>query len=251
MIPGSLYKIIVTKNGYQDEIVNFIPSISNFGPILIKMTPGESGGGINGTTTYDFGDKIKYSTYLDNTTGYMFINYTDLLSMTTNLCIYVYDITNHSNLIYSNCTTGMNTVNVNFSVGNNTHDFQVLFCLNHSYFKYKTWTSIVTGYHLGSGKTITTMNKFNLLFIINFGWCPFGWSNVICWFIILGCFFSFDRRDSYMIMFIIGFLLLFINYYIGFSTIIAATSGVAIPVLIIIFGILMLVRDRGKYGVDF
>jgi hypothetical protein len=251
LIPGSFYKIILTKSGYQDEIVNFIPSTANFGPIIIKMTPGSSSGGINGSTVYDFGDKIHYNAYLDNSSGIIYINYTDDLFLTKDICIYIYDITNHNILVYSNCSFDTNLLNLNFTVGNKTHDFQVVFSLNSTYFKFETWTLILTGYHLGSGKTITTMTKFNLLFVLNFGWCPFGWSNIICWFIILGCFFSFDRRDSYIIMFIIGFLLLFINYYIGFSTIIAASSGIAIPIIIIVFGILMLVRDRDKYGAGF
>ena len=241
MITDTLYKIIVTKIGFEDEIVNFIPrrELTDFLNI-IKLTA------ISGTgeDVYIFPIEIKSNAYLETSTGRLYINYTDNLLNTTNCQIYVFDMTDGI-FIYNYTSVLLNTIRIDIIV-NTSHDFEIIFKMNHSYFGYKTWNIYLEGYKT----TITTMSKFDLLFLINFGYCPVGWSNLITWFILLGCFFSFDRRNTWMIMFLIGFLLLLINYYIGFNTTIALFAGGAIPLLIILFGILMLIRDRKSFGVD-
>jgi hypothetical protein len=146
-------------------------------------------------------------------------------------------------LTYS--SIGVDTIQVSVVV-NNTHNFEIVYKINHTYFGYKAWSIPISGWRA----TLTTMSKFNMLMAINFGFNPFGWSNIIMWFIMIGCFFSFDRRDSYMAMFLAGFLLLVINVYIGFNTTLGVAAGGAIPIIMILFGILMLIRDRYRFGVD-
>jgi hypothetical protein len=53
-----------------------------------------------------------------------------------------------------------------------------------------------------------------------------------------------------MAIFLIGFILLFINIWIGIETIWTALSAGFFPIIMIFFGILMLVRDRGYSGVS-
>ena len=131
-------------------------------------------------------------------------------------------------------------------VANKNNSFEVVWKLNHTYFNYRAGSFMLTGYH----KTITTMTKANLLFTINFGYNPFGWSNFITWFLMVGIFFMSDRKNTFMIMFIGGFFLLFINLYIGFNTAMSVAAGGAIPIVMIFFGIMMLIRDRARFTDD-
>jgi hypothetical protein len=238
--------IKVTKDGYQDLTDFWTPNIVEQGlyktfKIYYELP--------TNTTTYDFMEQIHITATLDNTTGLLTVTYLDDMSMTSNLQLYVYDVTNGTLMLtYSGSgilggfiSSASATVTVN-----TTHDYEVVYKMNHTVFGYRTGLLYISGWH----PTITTMSKFNLLFTINFGFNPFGWSNVVCWFIMVGCFFSFNRRDSYMIMFLAGFLLLFINYYIGFNTAMSIAAGGAIPIMMIFFGILMLIRDRYRFGMD-
>jgi hypothetical protein len=247
LIPSTHYKAFLTKENYNDAINDFLTDPVFYGdnyPITFSMSASIGGD----TAFYVFIQEIHTSGYIDNVTSILYINYTDDLLGTIDCQVYVYDM-NTQTLIYTYLSTDTDSFQTN-TIVNKTHDFQIMFKFNHSYFNYREWTFIITGYHLGSGITLTTMIRFNTLFMINFGWNPFGWSNMITWFIMVGCFFSFNRRDSYMAMFLAGFLLLIINYYIGFNTVMATVSGGAIPIMMIFFGILMLIRDRYRFGVD-
>jgi hypothetical protein len=103
-------------------------------------------------------------------------------------------------------------------------------------------------YFFGYHTKLTSAARFNLLFTLNYGYNPFGWANTFMFFVILGCFFSFGRRETYMSVFAIGFILLFVNIYIGLNTVWTAVAGGFIPIMLIFFGILMLIRDRGYVG---
>ena len=247
LIPSTHYKVFLTKTSYNDAIADILTDPVFYGdnyPIVLSMNIATG----NDTQSNIFLEEIHTSGYIDNTTSILYINYTDDLLGTIDCQVYVYDM-NTNTLIYTYLSTATNSFQTN-TVVNKTHDFEIVFKMNHTYFEYHAWSFIVQGYHLGHGITLTTPARFNLLFIINFGWNPFGWSNIITWFIMVGCFFSFNRRDSYMAMFLAGFLLLFLNYYIGFNTAMAIAAGGAIPIMMIFFGILMLIRDRYRFGVD-
>jgi hypothetical protein len=123
-------------------------------------------------------------------------------------------------------------------------DYVAIMHMNHTNFGYHELSLYFYGYHRG----ITTSARLNLLFTINFGFNPFGWANTIMLFIILGCFFSFGRTETYMIVFLIGFILLFFHVYIGIVTVWSALIGGMFPIILIFLGILMLVKDRGLLG---
>lgn len=244
--PSVTYYFMLTKAGYQDSAVFWTTTPYVFTHVFTLIY-----GTANGSTTYLFGENIITSGYLNNISSHVFVNYSNLLVDTLNCQVYVYEI-NSSNttntLVYTYNSFATDIFQFDFLVQHKTNDFLVVFHMNSTYFGHHTWSFIITGYHLGSGRTITTMSKFNLLFMANFGWCPVGWSNLITWFIMLGCFFSFERRDSYMILLLAGFLLLVFNYYIGFNTTMALVAGGALPVVMIVFAILMLIRDRNISG---
>jgi hypothetical protein len=241
LFPYQMYMIRLFKDGYQNKTEFWTPNVVEQGLIkYFKMyyeIPTEE-------DVYIFFEEVHITGYMQNATGNLFVNYTDDMGMTSNLQIYIYDMTTGV-LVASDISVLDSTRNILYA-GNNTHDYEIVYHVNHTFFNYKTGVLFIGGWHA----TITTMSRFNTLFTINFGWNPFGWSNVVMWFILLGCFFSFNRRDTWMVMFLIGFLSLVINYYIGFNTAIALFAGGAIPIVFIIFGILMLIRDRARFGVD-
>jgi hypothetical protein len=240
LVPGTFYKVLLNKTGFNDGLSDWTPSDVLFTcTFKIYYTVPVT------TPVYDFSESIHISGSINNATGLITVTYTDELLNTTNLQIYIYDVTLNYTLVHTNSTIGLDSVTTTHT-GNNTHDYQVVYKLNHTYFEYRAGFFLITGYH----RTITTMTKMNLMFAINFGYNPFGWSNVITWFIIVGCFFSVERRDSYMAMFMAGFILLFVNYYIGFNTVMSFAAGGAIPVMMIVFGILMLIRDRARFSND-
>jgi hypothetical protein len=241
LFPYNLYMVKITKDGYQNLTDFWTPNIVEQGlyktfKIYYEIPTNE--------TTYDFMEQIHITASLNNATGLLTVTYLDDMAGTLNLQIYVYDVTNGT-LMHTSASILDNDVITSVTV-NTTHDYEIVYKMNHTYFDYRAGILYITGWH----RTITTPGKFNLLFTINFGFNPFGWSNIITWFIIIGCFFSFDRRDSYMAMFLAGFFLLFLNYYIGFNTVMSIAAGGAIPIMMIVFGILMLIRDRYRFGMD-
>jgi hypothetical protein len=241
LFPYYLYMLKITCDGYQDLTDFWTPNVVEQGlyktfKLYYEIPTNE--------TVYDFMEQIHITAVLDNTTGLLTINYLDDMAETNNLQLYVYDVTNGSVMLAYGAVLDSDVI-VSVTV-NTTHDYEIVYKMNHTFFGYKAGVIYVTGWHT----TITTMTKFNLLFTINFGFNPFGWSNLVTWLILVGCFFSFERRDSFMAMFLAGFFLLFLNYYIGFNTVMAIASGGAIPIMMILFGILMLIRDRYRFGMD-
>jgi hypothetical protein len=244
LVPGVLYYVICTKDNYYPSTGNWIPQPPDiYGHTETKIFRMSHTAPIN-ETNYVFIEEIHSSGYMDNITSILYVNYTDDLSGTIDCQVDIFDT--NGTFVYTYSSTSLSIFQIN-TAANNTHDYIVYFYMNHTVFGYHHWMFFIRGYH----KTITTMSKFNLLFTMNFGFNPFGWSNTIVWFILLGCFFSFNRRDSFMAMFMAGFFLLFLNYYIGFYTLSAIASGAGLPIIMIFFGILMLIRDRYRFGMDY
>jgi hypothetical protein len=241
LFPYQHYMVKITCDGYQNLTDFWVPNIVEQGLYkTFKIYYEEP----TNETYYDFLEKIHITATLNNATGLITVHYLDDLGMTSNLQLYIHDVTTGA-LIHTDISILDSDVTTTVT-GNNTHNYEIVYKMNHSFFGYKAGILYLTGWHT----TITTMTKFNLLFTINFGYNPFGWSNLVTWFILLGCFFSFNRRDSFMAMFLAGFFLLFLNYFIGFNTVMSVAAGGAIPIMMILFGILMLIRDRYRFGVD-
>ena len=60
--------------------------------------------------------------------------------------------------------------------------------------------------------------------------------------------FQYGRTGTGIAAIISGILLLFINHWIGFNTIMTTLAGGGIPILHIAAGVLMMWRDVGREG---
>jgi hypothetical protein len=247
LMPNTLYKVLVNKSGYYNSTGDYIPApASTYGTTVEKIfklvaIPTTSG------VTYYFNDNITLSGSMGNNTKIITIFYEDELSMTTNWQLNIYR-TNPNATTLIPVISWVGTNNTFTLKGNITTtwkmDYVVVFHMNHTYFGANVLTLRFYGYI----PKLTSGTRFNHLFALNYGYNPFGWANTVFFFIMMGCFFSFGRRDAFMILFAIGFLMLFTNIYIGIETAWSAILGGALPMFIIFVGILMIVRDRGMVG---
>lgn len=250
LVPYVQYKVFISKTGYDDKISDYIPAPPNewgqtvekvFRIVLtaVNVTPPPS---------YQWSDYITFTGILNNTTKIITTTYNDALTNTTNWQLYVYRMDpNSTTLTLVSSFSGTNdSFTLTANVTDTTSSYVVVFYVNHTNFGYHVLELYFYGYPPG----ITTASRFNLLFTLNYGYNPFGWANTFMFFVILGCLFSFDRKNTYMAIFLIGFILLFINIWIGIETIWTALAAGFFPILMIFFGILMLIRDRGYSGVS-
>ena len=249
LVPDAHYKIFLNKSGYDEVIgADYIPAPPNsFGQTeekIFRMVLTSSG--TTTPTEYVWFDNITFNGYFNLVTSILYVNYTDTLSNTTDWHLLVYRIDpNSSTPVFVATFSGTNdSFTLTTVTPDNTSNYKVILYMNHTNFGYHVPELYFYGFHAKP----TSASRFNLLFALNYGYNPFGWANTAMLFVILGCFFSFGRRETYIIVFMIGFILLFTNIYIGIETVWTGIAGGFFPTLLIFFGILMLIRDRGHFG---
>ncbi|NIQ88322.1 MAG: hypothetical protein GWN93_04295 [Deltaproteobacteria bacterium] len=89
-------------------------------------------------------------------------------------------------------------------------------------------------------ETITTKERFDNIFDLNFKYNPFGWSNTFGFFLLLATMFSFGQQHVGMSMLFTGGVMIFINSIIGLALV-----SVVISMGIICLGIAVLWGERG------
>lgn len=243
LLSNVLYKVILEKMGYITSTNDYIPSPTVF-TYTFRMYYNDSD--VNYTSPYFCNEELLFNGYINRGTAKLYLNYTDGLAHTINTKIITYEYrSNFSNetVFNTNSKTGNSSYQINFTI-NNSRSYRCVLYLNHSDCGYM----ILQLYFNANRSTITTPEKFDLLFTANYGSNPFGWSNTIMWLIMVSCLFSFGRRETYMSTILCGFVFLFINYSIGFYTAMSVGVGIGIPLLFIVMGVLMIYRDRGMMG---
>jgi hypothetical protein len=257
LMPNVLYKVFFTKSGYTSGMDDYIPVPANiYGQtdektFRIVLSPFN----LTASVDYIWFNYISFSATFNQNTKIIRVNYTDTLVATINWSVYLYRIdANTSTVVLITSWSGTNdSFTLSTVVTSNTSYYMVVLQMNHTYFSAYPHTETV---HLaGYVVPLTSSTKFNLLFTTVFGYNPFGWANTAMMFVILGCFFSFGRMESSILVMIIGFLLLFMHIYVGIQTVwtsvtitgIAtfAFSGLIFPTFLIFMGVLMVLRDRG------
>jgi len=185
-------------------------------------------------TIYD--EIITFNGHLSGNT--LYVNYTDSSSLTLNTSLVIYEFNTSTDLKtaiqWDNRTTD-HDFQATFNV-NGSSCFEVVLFLNHTTFGFVHDSFIVCG-----RTTITTKARFDTLLDLNFKHCPFGWSNLFGFFILLGCLFSFGQSNVGVSLLLCGGILAFINSVIGL-----AFMTVTVPTLFIFFGVLVLYSERGK-----
>lgn len=250
LVPYVQYKVFLNKTGYENATSDYIPAPPNaFGQTAEKVfrlvlissnaTP---------PPVYLWDDYITFTGSMNNATSIIYVNYTDALTNTTDWQLFIYRIDPNSTtpILIASWSGTNDSFALSAVVPGTTSDYKVVFHVNHTNFDYQVRELYFYGYHA----KLTSATRFNLLFTLNYGYNPFGWANTFMFFVILGCFFSFGRKETYMSVFAIGIILLFFNIYVGLNTVWTAIAGGFFPILLIFFGILMLVRDRGYAGVS-
>ena len=107
--------------------------------------------------------------------------------------------------------------------------------LNHSVFGFQTLEFTIHGVIT----TATDQTTIDTVLELLFGNIVFGATNFILWvFCVMGFFYA-DYRDRGIVMILMGGLLLFFNYMIGFNTTLTYVAGGAIPVLLIVVGVIV------------
>ena len=238
LIPNILYRFEITKSEYVQTGSKFwTPTSSEYAKTFMlefeedEYLPGESEL-----------EEIIFNGYISG--NILYINYSDNMNETINTQIYIYE-TNHSTtntvLFDSNSKTGYNSFQVSFNI-NTSNTYTVILHYNHTTFGYQSRTIIFEGEY----DTVTTQSKGDLLFELNYGTNPFGWSNVFMWIILIAGCMTLDQRGAGVTLIIVGFICLFLSYWIGFNTVLSGIAGGVIPIIFIALGFMVAWSDVKK-----
>jgi len=237
LIPNEAYAVRIEATGYITATYDMHPvtiayDVDRYFTFMIFF---ESVEYMNETIYWEI---ITFNGYISGTS--LYVNYTDTSGGTTNTSITVYEH-NSSNSSYTVFATdsriGNNSFQLTYTNINTSNCFELVLDLNHSVYGYKHAHGGILCVHVG----ITTKTRFDTLLDLNFKHCPFGWSNLFGFFILLGSIFSFGQHNVGISLMFSGGILMFINSVIGL-----AFLTVTIPVLFIFFGILVLYSEKGK-----
>jgi len=243
LFPGILYKVNITADGYKDSLGNdWIPKYIEFTDDRYKTFQLEFED-IEPYPPAVYDEEITFTAI--RTDGcILYVNYTDALGETidTQIYVYEYNLTNTEwVLIHTNTTTGIDDFGFTITV-NCTDNYRITLHHNHTTFGYQTQTLFVDA----EIDTVTTQARGDDLFTLNYGWNPFGWTNLFMWFLLVAAAYSADQRDAGKILILIGGLFIFLNSIIGFNTALSVAAGGIIPVLFIIIGIMVMWNDSRK-----
>lgn len=143
LIPGSynsLYKIIISKTGYETEIADYIPDSVYYGIYYPKIF--EIHSSVEDVDLYTFWDLINFNAtmYTNNTIKVM---YEDTDTNTTNAQFYTYETFNFSSVLNATNTTTSDTFTFWIGGVNASREHEVILHLNHTVLGYVVQTIIV------------------------------------------------------------------------------------------------------------
>jgi len=229
---NATYKINISKSGYIPIVMsNLVPDPINKGidhPIKYILQ----------TRLFDYQNEtiywenIFFTAELDN--NGLYVNFTDISGNTTDTSIDIFEINNsdNTNTFFSNFTftDGDNEWQYTNTSINSSNCYHVILYLNHT-----TFGKQIEDLLICVKATITTRTIFNVLFDANYGHNPFGWSNILGFFLLVSCMFGFGQVNSGVAMMLTGFILLLVNSIIGLNII-----GTLVPILFIFLAILLI-----------
>jgi len=220
LIPDQHYKIKITKTGYETEYADYTPT-SNVRTKTYQLSL-ES---IDIIDEYSFDEEISLTASM-NSSGYINISYTDSLSNTTTLNLTLYENNTDTGVYWYNTTS--NSFTTNTSALSINVSYQLYAVLDHVNFGNVTLFIYIPGYDMDY-RDITNASRFDELFEI-LGSNPFGWHNFIGFMVLLGCVFSFGKRNTGLALMLSGGVFLFLEFIVGIS-LIGSTLGILLLVL--------------------
>jgi len=237
----TLYKIIISKEGYQTTISDYIPSRLIFTQefrLLLGSTEYYNETTINEIITFE-GDV--------DAAGLIYVNYTDILSqtLTTNICIWELNTTTGNRTVVDWDNRSADSSFQYINTVDTTNCYEIGLWMTHTLFGYYNTTFFICG---PDRRNVTLSNQtwVEALFEANYGTSPggFGWTNIIGFLIMCLGMFAFGQRNCGVSLILTGGMLGFVNIVIGW-TIIAGF----IVVLFILLGILIQwANHRREYG---
>ena len=161
--------------------------------------------------------------------------------------VYVY-MSNLSNDVTSLFATNTSTDDTSFNFViyniNNSNTYTIVIFYNNSNWGMQKLTIFIKGTDVISPDT--DAEEIDNMFDVLFGHNPFGWHNIIMFFIFVAAMFYADNRDIGKVLIFIGGLFLFLSIYVGLQSSIATVAGGVLPALFIIVGIIKLWIDSNK-----
>ena len=175
----------------------------------------------------------------------LYINFSSTCGTILDVDVYVYEINLSST---ATVLFGSYSDSDNFSTTlsniNNSNNYLVICFYNHSYWGNQTITFEITG----TGVIVPPTSSDEVEGLLNplFGYNPFGWHNFLMFLFLIAGFFYADQRDAGKILILMGGLMLFLNIWIGFNSLIVTLAGGVVPVLFIIAGLMSIWKDSNK-----
>jgi hypothetical protein len=244
LLPGKLYKILLSKTSYQNASIDYIPEPPDiYGQTIggvFKMYYEE----IIPPPVYIYSEHITFNGYINRGTNILYVNYTDDLILTMNADLYVYAFntsTNSTSFFSSISYSNDSSFQAIFNNIDNNNSYTVILFHNHSVFGFQRLTLLFPASESWAAKKpiLITPSRLNFLMTANYGTNPLGWSNCLCWIVLLFCYFEFTKDDIGLVLIVSGCILLFINYVIGFYTL-STFAAANIPILHIVGGIMIM-----------
>jgi len=244
LIPGTLYKINITKNGYKSSDADWQPSENVFTKtFVIDFEDSELPDENTVTSCIDIVGEMD--------SNIIFVNLTNLCTdynTVTDIQIYVYEVnlttTNTTLINTSSCSSSCDIYNLVLTSVNNSNDFTIKVFFNTTVWENQTVEFQLTGTE--HYEPATTGEDINRTIGVLFGYNPFGWHNLIMWIILFVGLLSADEKHYGWVLILIGFVTLFLNIVVGFDSLLGSIVGGAVPLLFIIVGFLTSWDNRKK-----
>ena len=237
LIPNEIYKVTITKTDYETTTFDYIPPLED--RYYTFQLPYEEF-----TPTPQL-EAVTINGYISGTT--LYVNYTDPEAITSNTTIYIYE-RNYSTFTTSLLTTNLTYWDDSFQFSttiNRSNAYYVYVHYNRSGELHNAYTLI---FERQNKTTITNQSTGDKLFQLIYGNNPFGWTNTFMFIFMVFGFFAFGQRGAGIMLVMIGFITIFINNIVGFNTAMSLFAGGALPILIIIIGIMIARRNLAKEG---
>jgi len=240
LIPGVLYKLVITKTGYETEYADYIPTLE-VNTRTFRITPRSL---IN--VTYLVSDFIQISVrWFSNTTKGFYATYNDLASHTVNVSFRVYYYNNDTLFyIYNTTSSSFNTSNI---PANRSLAYKWVFIINHTYWNYTIHIGGILPPSFMHSPTIQQIEDYLNTIL---GVTPLvnqetgqtvSWLYVIIGIIAVIILLTFGSYKAEAGLGGMGIWFIFVYFFIHGINIAILTAGIFLLVL----AILMRMRERG------
>ena len=239
LIPNQDYAVKIISEGYEVEIFDMHPIPIEYGDerwftFMISYLDTEFPENLIES------EEVVLTGERSGTT--VWVNFTDNTASMIGDYVIVYgtNTTNGSVYVKKLFTHNVDSWSESFTV--NPYDsFIVVVYYNNSIWKKQCRTITISG--IRSTFSTNTIDTFLIALV---GYSPFGWGNLLLWFMLIaGCYYS-DGEYAGLIILLLGGLFLTLNMVFGWESTLFTVAGGLIPSLFCLIGVLSLWSERHK-----